>query len=99
MIKGTLPEVLILNINWFNNMVPFMDTLQFCSGIPQRFDISHLYSMEENVGQKAYILKSVVCFLGAHYMTYTKKRMPNGELVWKLYDDANPIKYFKSLFL
>ena len=29
-------------------------------------------------------------------MTYTKKRTPDGKLVWKLYDDANPIKIYKT---
>lgn len=49
--------------------------------------------------QNAYILQSVVCFLGAHYMTYIKKKDPNQEgsiPVWKLYDDQNPIQIYMS---
>ena len=42
------------------------------------------------------MLKSVVCFLGAHYMTYIKKKQPDGFPVWKLYDDYKPTTPYGS---
>ena len=47
----------------------------------------------DNLGPE-YILKSVVCFLGAHYMTYIKKRKGRKN-VWKLYDDDNQLKTYE----
>jgi hypothetical protein len=43
-----------------------------------------------------YVLKSVVCFLGAHYMTYIKKTNISGRKVWKLYDDQRSIKEYST---
>ena len=43
-----------------------------------------------------YVLKSVVCFLGAHYMTYIKKKQAEGFPVWKLYDDYKPTQLYTS---
>jgi len=34
-IQSPFPSVLLMNINWFNNQVPYMDTLLFCASIPQ----------------------------------------------------------------
>jgi hypothetical protein len=33
-IREPFPSVICLNINWFNNEVPYMDTLKFCLSIP-----------------------------------------------------------------
>jgi hypothetical protein len=98
------PTVLTLNINWFNNQVPYTDTLLFCSSIPSKFHLNNLYTVGTQTSDKSqveepnpeYILKSVVCFLGAHYMTYIKKTNIFGKKVWKLYDDDKHIKEYKS---
>lgn len=42
-IKAPFPEVLALNVNWFDNQVAYMDTLRFCSAIPQRLRLDELY--------------------------------------------------------
>ena len=34
-----------------------------------------------------YVLKAVVCFLGAHYLTFIKKVDSHNKAAWKLYDD------------
>lgn len=83
-----------MNINWYDNQVPYMDTLQFAVSIPQKFRIDDLYEIKEGSQKHAgegYILQSVVCFLGAHYMTYIKKKQADGLPVWKLYDDYKPV--------
>jgi len=41
------------------------------------------------------MLKAVVCFVGAHYMSFVKS-MQDKRIVWKLYDDANPILKFDT---
>ena len=84
-----------------------MDTLKFCLSIPNSFRLEELYEINnpllkqnkpiENV---QFVLKSVVCFLGAHYMTYIKTLVPitnkQGQIeyrqVWNLYDDYKPVK-------
>lgn len=32
-----IPSVLIMNVNWFGQQVPYMDTLSFCASIPMHF--------------------------------------------------------------
>ena len=54
---------------------------------------------EQDTANNEYILKAVVCFLGAHYITYIKDRShpdKNNETfpIWKLYDDYKPIDMF-----
>ena len=96
-----LPKVLTFNINWFDNQVPYMDTLRFSVSIPQKFQVSELFELADTQTQvnHEFILKGVVCFLGAHYMTYIKTRNVNeGETTpyWQLFDDNKPIQLFSS---
>ena len=52
-----------------------MDTLRFCTAIPTKFNMSELFDIAESGKDQIdeqYVLKAVVCFLGAHYMTYIK---------------------------
>lgn len=101
-IRGPFPELLCLNINWFNNEVPYMDTLRFCSAIPQTFKLSDLFDIAEQPKSdqvdEDYILKAVVCFLGAHYMTYIKVKEQGKDAipVWKLYDDYKPVTIYSQ---
>ena len=55
-----------------------------------------------DVSKDEYVLRSVVCFLGAHYMTYVKQvgasHNRDGldyEPVWKLYDDYKPVAKYQ----
>jgi hypothetical protein len=53
-----------------------------------------LFEVDGNPGEDEYILKAIVCFLGAHYMTYIKDRSEGDKdsiPLWKLYDDYKPI--------
>lgn len=92
-----------------------MDTLRFCCAIPQRFALGQLFEVQGSASktgsdkqegkrkeQQEYILRSVVCFLGAHYMTYIKQvsvtHNKDGTVdyypVWRLYDDYKPISSY-----
>ena len=83
-IRAPFPEILSLNVNWFDNQVAYMDTLRFCAAIPQRLRLDELFKVvggdvtdqdradQMDVSKDEYVLRSVVCFLGAHYMTYVK---------------------------
>lgn len=67
----------------------------FCSAIPTKVFLGDVYRLSKDLNPE-YILKSVVCFLGAHYMTYIKKKNSRGKKIWKLYDDDRSIKEYKS---
>lgn len=101
-IKAPFPEMICLNVNWHSNEVPYMDTLKFCTSIPQKFQLQELFQIsEQDSTSDEYILKAVVCFLGAHYMTYIKDRtVPDKRNenfpIWKLYDDYKPIDIYYS---
>ena len=77
-----------------------MDTLRFCTAIPQKFQLSDLFDIAEMPGvepaDEQYVLKAVVCFLGAHYMTFIKVKEPGSQSIptWKLYDDYKPIHIY-----
>jgi len=38
-----------------------------------------------------YQIKGIVCFVGAHYMSFIKQ-----DMCWKRYDDAKPIQVIQS---
>ena len=44
---------------------------------------------------QSYVLKAIICFVGAHYFSYIKQKShPTSEkkkCIWKLYDDDRPI--------
>jgi len=44
-ISEPIPEVLSFNINWFDNQVPYMDTLKFCLSIPNSFRLEELFEI------------------------------------------------------
>ena len=100
MILDPLPQVLCLNINWYDQTVPYLDTLRFCASIPQRFTLNDLFDFRINPHTtnkpEEYILKSVVCFFGRHYMTYIKKKSSSGVPLWKLYDDSNKVIRYET---
>jgi len=76
-----------------------MDILRFSCSIPQHFHLSELFDLETTPKDETYMLKSVVCFLGAHYMTYIKQRNQTEHGIipfWKLYDDNRQIATFQS---
>lgn len=78
-----------------------MDTLRFCTAIPQRFKLSELFDIADNGKEQIdeeYVLKAVVCFLGAHYMTYIKVKEdgPQSIPIWKLYDDYKHVQIYSS---
>lgn len=76
-----------------------MDTLRFCTSIPHKFQMSELFDIADTGKDQIdeqYVLKAVVCFLGAHYMTYVKVKEEGEQAipVWKLYDDHKPIQIY-----
>lgn len=107
-ISEPYPSVFTFNVAWWPNVKP-LESLLFWASIPQRFHLQTLYSTNADIDAKPkvsdgtadpsdpeYIMKSVVCFLGAHYMVYIKKKREDGTPVWRLYDDHNPIREFQG---
>ena len=90
-IEAPYPDVMIFNVNWFDNSVPYLDTLKFAVSIPQRFQMKDLYCEKETptpgYNDDSYILKGIICFLGAHYMTFVKQIIDEHP-IWRLYDDT-----------
>ena len=63
------PEVLLLNINWDGLETSYTDVLKFVISIPSRIETRELFVSDQN---ETYVLRGLVCFLGAHYLTYIK---------------------------
>ena len=45
-IQSPFPKTFCININWYDNNAPYMDTLRFCASIPQKFELSDLFEMK-----------------------------------------------------
>jgi hypothetical protein len=95
-LKSPVPEILILNVNWHSNTVSYKEILNFSVAIPLRFRIADMYNFEHSSDDSAseFELKSLVCFVGAHYMTFIKHSVNQSPPVWHLYDDAKEIKMY-----
>lgn len=83
------PEVLLLNINWDGQDVGQMDILKFVISIPSRINLTEMFEVSHD---HRYILKGLVCFLGAHYLTYMKQ-IVDGVPLWRLYNDEEILTY------
>ena len=83
------PEVLLLNINWDGQDVGQMDILKFVISIPSRINLTEMFEVSHD---HQYILKGLVCFLGAHYLTYMKQ-IVDGVPLWRLYNDEEILTY------
>ena len=77
--------MLILNINWDGHDTSHRDILKFIVSIPSRMDLNELFETKSN---QTYILRGIVCFLGAHYLSYIKHAD-----TWKLYNDEEILTY------
>ena len=80
-----MPEVLILNVNWDGLESSHNDILKFVISIPSRINTNELFESDQN---QTYVLRGLVCFLGAHYLTYIKHSQ-----VWKLYNDEEILTF------
>ena len=70
-IEEPFPEILHMNVNWWDSKISAFDCLKFALSIPRRFMIQKLFNDIQN-GETEYVLKAIVVFLGAHYMTFVK---------------------------
>lgn len=110
-----------MNVNWWSDDVPCLQTFHFCVSIALEFNISDMFEVQSKTSfqkqsqlsdtksqnfkieagteydkmDETYMLKAVVCFVGAHYMSFVKSQQDK-RIVWKLYDDANPILKFDT---
>ena len=99
-IDWPIPRVFMMNISWFlNTKLSYVDTLTFALSITQQFYLKDLYSgsssRKDEFNLIKYHLKSIVCFLDAHYFTFVKHIVEEDDgrihVVWKHYDDDKEI--------
>lgn len=88
-----LPELTIFNINWFMDEISYADLLKFLISIPHRFTIGDLYDYKDGSESGTYILKAVVCFVGAHYFSFVKQELDD-QPVWKKFNDDSDIEIY-----
>jgi hypothetical protein len=100
MIDSPLPEVYIINVSWFGNELTYIETFNFAISIPHLFKIKDMYAedfSQMTQGREKYRLKGLVCFLGAHYMSFIRHDSEDGNSSgWKLYDDAKDVILYSS---
>lgn len=88
-IKPPYPEVFIINISWHVNGISYLETFNFAVSLTHFFELNDMYSpmdLNQKASSPKYVLKGIVCFLGAHYMTYMRQTSNNRD-EWRLYDD------------
>lgn len=104
------PEVFQININWFSDHTKYLETFYFSISIALEFNISDMFEVQsKSSAQKEkmkaatgsdklderYMLMGLVCFVGAHYLSFIKSDL-NGKVIWKLFDDEKPILVYQS---
>lgn len=85
-----------------------MDTFYFSISIALEFRVNDMFevqaskssaatanSIEDKSEEQSYILVGLVCFVGAHYLSFVKS-YANNKVIWKLFDDDKPIFVYQS---
>lgn len=65
----------MLNINWFSDQIGYMDSFRFSMSIATQFSVGELFLVDPAdmlPEDTFYLLKGVVCFVGAHYFTFIR---------------------------
>ena len=97
------PEVFLINVNWHSDQISYMETFYFSVSIALEFKASDMFevnspkisgaavqSKEDKSEDQSYLLVGLVCFVGAHYLSFVKAHA-NQKVIWKLFDDDKPI--------
>jgi hypothetical protein len=93
-IRTPFPEVLMLNINWFSDQIGYMDSFRFSASIATQFAVGDMFLIDPadmQMEDTYYLLKGVVCFVGAHYFTFVRQQSEVAKQDWLLFDDDKPI--------
>ena len=92
-ISDPLPGVTIFNINWFMDEASYEDILKILISIPHSYTIGDLYDYKDESESGTYVLKAVVCFVGAHYFSFVKQ-VYDKQPVWKKLNDDSDIEIY-----
>ena len=100
-IQEPFPEIINLNIGWDQINNSYSDILNFSVSIPLKMRPDEIFniknqSYESSRRDTGYILRGVVCFIGAHYMTYLKQLNNNGFIEWRLYNDSSQVQRYRG---
>ena len=90
------PDMLMLNIIWYSDQVGFMDNFAFSMSIAQVVKIGDMFELAATSSKTTvtpeYLLKGVVCFVGAHYFSFISQlNEKTNKPEWLLFDDYKPI--------
>ena len=86
------PEVLNLSISWLDTYVNRTGLATLYQSISEEFRLDDLFNLRTSTDSTQdtppapiYRIKAVVCFIGAHYISFVKKK--GGAGGWRLYND------------
>ena len=84
-LREPAPKVLILEINWTNKNIEFVDLLKIYVSIKEKFVVNDIYRTELT---DVYRIKAVCCFVGAHYFSFVRFDYSSTESYWRLFNDT-----------
>lgn len=89
-----------MNISWYDTQIRYDEAFKFAMAIATRFCITDLFSVppaDLHAEDTIYRLKSVVCFVGAHYFSFIRHESSiTKKAEWHYFDDDKPIQVFPS---
>ena len=92
----------MLNIGWYSDQIGYLENLAFSMSIAPEFNIADMFELPESSKSDKepapdYILKGVVCFVGAHYFSFVARlNDQTNQPEWLLFDDYKPIRTYDS---
>lgn len=95
--KKPYPQILTMNISWFDNQIRYDEAFKFAMAIATQFCIRDMFNVDPDdltAEDTIYKLKGVVCFVGAHYFSFIRQQSDMQE--WLYYDDDKPIQIFPT---
>ena len=72
--------------------VSYEEIIKLLVVLPIEYKISDVFDRQEDYkDDEVYVLKALVCYLGAHFFTYMSHVTAEGEVKWRLYNDSAEI--------
>lgn len=95
-----LPQYFTFNINWKEVQPKLIDICRLFLTIPSSFILEKLFDLNNSLSYKTFELTGMICFGDSHYMSFFKRKTPEG-FSWINYNDTLifPISSFKDVII
>ena len=82
--SGSTPDVISINLTWQQSQP--CDVLTTLNMIPSMFSLSEFFEIDDELEDKSYYFKGMICYWGLHYFWFVRHITSDGEY-WIEYND------------